>query len=96
MQASFASSWQSWVSLFRASYEYFHFSAGSWIELIMPVACSLFLLAHKIHVSNLPEGHSALQFTRNQLDRLKIGKDVTTIPWGSRRFKLPPSRITCS
>jgi transposase len=55
------------------------------------VACSLFLLAHKVHISNLPEGQSALQFTRNQLDRLGIGQEVMTIPWGSRRFKLPPS-----
>jgi transposase len=57
------------------------------------VACSLFQLAHKIHVSNLPEGQSALQFTRNQLDRLNIGHEVKTIPWGSRRFKLPPSSL---
>jgi transposase len=60
------------------------------------VACSLFLLAHKIHVSNLQDGQSALQFTRNQLDRLGIGQEVTTIPWGSRRFNLPPSKVTCS
>jgi hypothetical protein len=44
------------------------------------VACSLFQLAHKVKASNLPEGQSALQFTRNQLDRLKIGHEVTTIP----------------
>jgi transposase len=57
------------------------------------VACSLFLLAHKIHVSNLLDGQSALQFTRNQLDRLRIGQEVTSIPWGSRHFILPPSSL---
>jgi hypothetical protein len=47
-----------------------------------------------MRIHNLPDGQSALQFTRNQLDRLKIGQDVTHIPWGSRRFKLPPSSLT--
>jgi hypothetical protein len=46
-----------------------------------------------MRVCNLPEGQSALQFTRNQLDRLGIGEDVTTIPWGLKRFKLPPSQL---
>ena len=39
---------------------------------------------------------SALQFTRNQLDRLKIGQEVRQIPWGSRKFKLPESKLTVS
>jgi hypothetical protein len=43
---------------------------------------------------NLPEGQSALQFTRNQLDRLGIGQEVTHIPLGSKRFKLPLSNLT--
>jgi transposase len=58
------------------------------------VATSLFALAYKMRIHNLPDGQSALQFTRNQLDRLKIGQDVTHIPWGSRRSKLPPSSLT--
>jgi hypothetical protein len=57
------------------------------------VATSLFTLAHRVRVENLPEGQSALEFTRNQLDRLGIGQDVTHIPWGSKRFKLPPSKL---
>ena len=30
--------------------------------------------AHRVRVQNLPDEQSALQFTRNQLDRLKIGQ----------------------
>jgi len=45
-------------------------------------------------ICNLPDGQSALQFTCNQLDRLDIGQGVTHIPWGSKRFKLPPSQLT--
>lgn len=58
------------------------------------VATSLFTLAHRMHARNLPDGQSALQFTRNQLDRLGIGQDVEQIPWGSRCFKLPESKLT--
>lgn len=58
------------------------------------VATSLFTLAHRVRARNLPDGQSALQFTRNQLDRLGIGEEVTTIPWGSKHFKLPPSQLT--
>lgn len=57
------------------------------------VACSLFKLAYAVKVRNLPEKQSALQFTRNQLDRLGIGADIERIPWGSKSFKLPPSRL---
>jgi transposase len=57
------------------------------------VATSLFTLAHRVRVQNLPEGQSALEFTRNQLDRLGIGQEVTHIPWGSKRFKLPHSKL---
>ena len=57
------------------------------------VAVSLFALAYRMRISNLPDGQSALQFTRNQLDRLGIGADITAIPWGSKRFKLPTSKL---
>jgi hypothetical protein len=58
------------------------------------VATSLFTRAYRVRVNNLPDGQSALQFTRNQLDRLGIGQEVTHIPWGSKRFKLPTSKLT--
>jgi hypothetical protein len=44
-------------------------------------------------VKNLPDGQSALAFTRKQLDRLGVGKDLQEIPWGSMRHKLPPSKL---
>lgn len=58
------------------------------------VACSFFALAYKLKVKNLPDGMSALQFTRHHLDRLGIGQELTHIPWGSKKFKLPPSQFT--
>jgi len=57
------------------------------------VACSFFALAYRVGVRNLPEGQSALVFTREQLDRLGIGKDLQEIPWGSIHRKLPPSKL---
>jgi transposase len=57
------------------------------------VACSFFALAYRVGVRNLPKGQSALAFTREQLDRLGIGKDLQEIPWGSMRHKLPPSKL---
>lgn len=57
------------------------------------VANSFFALAHRIRARNLPDGLSALAFTRQQLDRLSIGQEVTHIPWGSKTFKLPPSQL---
>ena len=57
------------------------------------IAASLFKLAYEIGVKNLPEGKSAKTFTREQMDRLGIGRELTVIPWGSKRVKLPPSRL---
>lgn len=57
------------------------------------VASSLYRFAYKVGVKNLPERQSALAFTREQLDRLGIGKDLKKIPWGSKPQKLPPSQL---
>lgn len=57
------------------------------------VANSFFALAYKLRVKNLPDGMSALQFTRHHLDKLGIGRELTHIPWGSKTFKLPPSTL---
>lgn len=57
------------------------------------VACSFFALAYKLQVKNLPDGMSALQFTRHHMDRLGIGQELTHIRLGSKTFKLPPSRL---
>ena len=57
------------------------------------VACSFFALAYKLRVKNLPDGMSALQFTRHHLDKLEIGQELTQIRWGSKTYKLPPSQL---
>lgn len=57
------------------------------------IAASLFKLAYEIGVKNLPEGKSAKVFTREQMDRLGIGRELSVIPWGSKRIQLPPSRL---
>jgi transposase len=57
------------------------------------IACSFFKLAYAVKVRNLPGKQSAVQFTRNQLDRLGIGMELERIPWGTKHPKLPPSRL---
>ena len=58
------------------------------------VACSLFAHAYKVGVKNLPDGVSAKDFTRQQLDRLGLGQQLAVIPWGSKKVILPPSSLT--
>jgi hypothetical protein len=31
--------------------------------------------------------------TRNQMDRLGIGQELLILPWGTKKFKLPPSKL---
>jgi len=57
------------------------------------VACGFFAFAHRVRVKNLPGGQSTLQFTRSQMDRLGIGQELLVLPWGTKRYKLPPSRL---
>ena len=57
------------------------------------VGSALFRFAYRVGVKNLPDGVSATQFTRDQLDRLEIGQDLTEIPHGTKRPKLPRSRL---
>jgi transposase len=57
------------------------------------VARSFFAHAYKVGVRNLPKGQSAVAFTREQLDRLGIGRDLQEIPWGSKPIKLPRSKL---
>jgi hypothetical protein len=56
------------------------------------VACSFLNHAYQVRVRNLPKGQSALAFTREQLDRLELGKDLQDITRGSKHLKLPPSK----
>lgn len=55
------------------------------------VAQSLLRFVYRTGVRHLPQGVSALQYTRQQLDRLELGEELTHILWGSKTFKLPPS-----
>jgi hypothetical protein len=57
------------------------------------VARLFFGHAYRVGVKNLPDGQSAIQFTRSQMDRLGIGQEVAELRWGSKRFKLPPSKL---
>lgn len=57
------------------------------------VAASLHLLAYRVKVRNLPEKNAA-QYVRNQLDQLGIGQDLTHIPWGSKKVKMPNSKLS--
>ena len=57
------------------------------------VASSFLRYVYRVGVRNLPKEQPALAFTRDQLDRLGVGKDLKEISWGSKRFKLPPSKI---
>lgn len=57
------------------------------------VAASFFKLAYEIRVKNLPDGQSAKEYTRSQMDRLGIGRDLNTIPWGTKTVKLPESKL---
>jgi hypothetical protein len=56
------------------------------------VAFSLFRFAYRVGVRKLPGDVSALQYTRDQLDRLEIGQDLTQFNNGTRQPKLPKSR----
>jgi hypothetical protein len=56
------------------------------------VAKSFFRLAYRMGVRHL-KGESALTFTRRNLDRLRLGQELTVLPWGSKQFKLPPSSL---
>ena len=57
------------------------------------IACAFFAHAYRVGVRNLPDGLSATAYTRAQLDRLGIGRELDRIPWGSKRPKLPPSSL---
>jgi transposase len=56
------------------------------------VAASFINLAYKMGTKNLPKGTTAKGFARQQLDRLKIGAGLKTVPWGSKLITLPPSQ----
>jgi transposase len=56
------------------------------------VAKSLFGYAYDIQ-AHLPKGESKLAYVRYHLDQLGIGQNLTHLPWGSKIYKLPPSKL---
>lgn len=57
------------------------------------VAATFFRHAYRVGIQNLPEGMSALEYTRHNLDRMGIGQNLTKLRWGSKTFNLPPSSL---
>jgi transposase len=57
------------------------------------VAATFFRHAYNVGVANLPDGMSALEYTRHNMDRLGIGQNLTKLRWGSKTFTLPPSSL---
>ena len=59
----------------------------------LQVTRMFYSFAYRIGVHNLPDGMSALEYTRHQLDRLGIGVNVDRFKRGSNSHKLPPSTL---
>jgi transposase len=57
------------------------------------VAASMLKLAYEIKKRNLPKGVSGRAFARQQLDRLGIGLNLSTVPAGKSLLNLPPSTL---
>lgn len=57
------------------------------------VARKLLAMAYRLGLRNLPNAKSGGDFTRQQLDRLGIGQELTCVEWGKRRPKLPASQL---
>jgi len=56
------------------------------------IAQKFLKFAYQLGKENRPEGQSAAQFVRQQLDVLQLGSELTTIAWGSKKpIPLPPS-----
>lgn len=58
------------------------------------VARKLLHYAYDLGQTQRPAGQTAAEFTRQQLDRLGLGAELTAVRWGSNRtVALPPSRL---
>ncbi len=58
------------------------------------VARKLLKHAHRLGHARRPQGQSVAQYVRHHLDRLGLGAELTSLPWGkTRRIHLPPSQL---
>jgi transposase len=58
------------------------------------VARKLLKLANRLGPARRPPGQTAVQYVCYHLDRLGLGAELTSFPWGkTRRIALPPSQV---
>jgi hypothetical protein len=58
------------------------------------VARKLLEHANRLGRAHRPQGQTAVQYVRHQLDRLGLGAELTSISLGkTRRIDLPPSQV---
>lgn len=59
------------------------------------IAQKLLKFAYQVGKDNRPKRQTAAQFARVRLDALGLGRELTSIPWGSKQpIPLPPSTLT--
>jgi len=58
------------------------------------IAQKLLKFAYQVGKNNRPAGQSAAQFVRQRLDALRLGSELSSIAWGSKKpIPLPPSAL---
>src|SRR5574342_705917 len=58
------------------------------------IAQKLLKFAYQVGKDNRPKRQTAAQFARVRLDALGLGRELTSIPWGSKKpIPLPPSKL---
>jgi phosphopentomutase len=68
-------------------------SAGEELYRICQIARKLLEHAYRLGRAHRPDGQSAAEYVRRQLDRLGLGADLTAIRRGNRVTSLPPSPL---
>jgi transposase len=58
------------------------------------VAKKMLRFAYQVGKENRPNGQTAAHFARTRMDALGLGRELTSIPWGSKKpVPLPPSSL---
>ena len=58
------------------------------------VAQKMLKFAYAVGKAHRPKGQTAAQFARIRMDALGVGKELISIPWGSKKpIPLPPSKL---